>query len=205
MSETKASAAPRSTISLHKLGVFCGLSAAVWLGSAEAPTKLVNEGFSPFLISMGMVMGAFVARWTIPTMLKGTGFVFDDLREKPHLMVWALVGGMLWAVANTLTIFAVRNVGLAIAFPLWNTNSLVGLFWGCLLFKELRGSRAKDWAKVIGGAGRLCLALRCWLWLRPSRIRGHRARRPSESSLHWALEFCWARCTFPTARPTSAA
>ena len=45
---------------LHKLGVFCGLAAAVWLGSAEAPTKLVNEGFSPFLISMGMVMGAFV-------------------------------------------------------------------------------------------------------------------------------------------------
>jgi drug/metabolite transporter (DMT)-like permease len=46
----------------------------------------------------------------------------------------------------------VRNVGLAIAFPLWNTNSLVGLAWGCLLFKELRGSRARDWTKVIGGA-----------------------------------------------------
>ena len=128
-------------------------AAAVWLGSAEAPTKLVNEGFSPFLISMGMVMGAFVARWTVPTLLKGTGFLFNDLREKPHLIVWALLGGMLWAVGNTLTIFAVRNVGLAIAFPLWNTNSLVGLAWGCLLFKELHGSTAKDWAKVIGGAG----------------------------------------------------
>jgi drug/metabolite transporter (DMT)-like permease len=132
--------------------VFCGLAAAVWLGSAEAPTKLVNEGFSPFLISMGMVMGAFVARWSVPTLLKGTGFLFADVREKPHLIVWALLGGMLWAVANTLTIFAVRNVGLAIAFPLWNTNSLIGLLWGCLLFKELRGSRARDWAKVIGGA-----------------------------------------------------
>ncbi|HEY1768021.1 MAG TPA: GRP family sugar transporter [Terracidiphilus sp.] len=148
-----ATAAPaRSTLSLHKLGVFCGLAAAVWLGSAEAPTKLVNEGFSPFLISMGMVMGAFVARWSVPTLLKGTGFLFADVREKPHLIVWALLGGMLWAVANTLTIFAVRNVGLAIAFPLWNTNSLIGLLWGCLLFKELRGSRARDWAKVIGGA-----------------------------------------------------
>ena len=132
--------------------MFCGLSAAVWLGSAEAPTKLVNAGFSPFIISMGMVMGAFVARWTVPTLLKGTGFLFNDLREKPHLIVWALLAGMLWAVANTLTIFGVRNVGLAIAFPLWNTNSLVGLFWGCLLFKELRGSKAKDWAKVVGGA-----------------------------------------------------
>jgi len=152
MSEKTAIVAARSTLSLHKLGVFCGLAAAVWLGSAEAPTKLVNEGFSPFLISMGMVMGAFVARWTVPTLLKGTGFLFNDLREKPHLLVWALLAGMLWAVGNTLTIFAVRNVGLAIAFPLWNTNSLVGLAWGCLLFRELRGSKAKDWAKVLGGA-----------------------------------------------------
>ncbi len=142
----------QSTLSLHKLGVFCGLAAAVWLGSAEAPTKLVNAGFSPFIISMGMVMGAFVARWTVPTLLKGTGFLFHDLVEKPHLIVWAVVAGMLWAVGNTLTIFAVRNVGLAIAFPLWNTNSLVGLFWGWLLFKELRGSGFKEWSKVLGGA-----------------------------------------------------
>jgi len=147
----------RSTLSLHKLGVFCGLTAAVWLGTAEAPTKLVNAGlldaaFAPFILSMGMVMGAFVARWTVPTLLKGTGFIFSDLRAKPHLIVWALLAGMLWAVANTLTIFAVRNVGLAIAFPLWNTNSLVGLFWGWLLFKELRGSGVKGWLKVLGGA-----------------------------------------------------
>jgi drug/metabolite transporter (DMT)-like permease len=152
LSDTVAAARGRSTLSLHKLGVFCGLAAAVWLGTAEAPTKLVNAGFSPFLISMGMVMGAFVARWTVPTLLKGTGFLFADLRDKPHLIVWALLAGMLWAVANTLTIFAVRNVGLAIAFPLWNTNSLVGLFWGWLLFNELRGSSIKEWAKVLGGA-----------------------------------------------------
>jgi len=152
LSEPVTASRVRSTLSLHKLGVFCGLTAAVWLGTAEAPTKLVNAGFSPFLISMGMVMGAFVARWTVPTLLKGTGFIFADLREKPHLIVWALLAGMLWAVANTLTIFGVRNVGLSIAFPLWNINSLVGLFWGWLLFKELRGSGVKEWSKVLGGA-----------------------------------------------------
>jgi drug/metabolite transporter (DMT)-like permease len=144
MSQHLAAASTRSTVSLHRLGVICALSAAVWLGTAEAPTKLVTEGLSPFLISMGMVMGGFVARWTLPTFLKGTGFLLDDLFDKPHLIVWAVLAGMLWAVANTLTIFAVRNVGLSIAFPLWNTNSLVGLLWGCLLFKELGGSRAKD-------------------------------------------------------------
>ena len=75
-----------------------------------------------------------------------------DLREKSHLVVWAIIAGMLWAVANTLTVFAIRNVGLSIAFPLWNTNSLVGLFWGWLLFNELRGAGTREWVKVLGVA-----------------------------------------------------
>lgn len=135
--------------SLHALGVMCGLAAASWLAAAEAPTKLVTAGFSPFVISLGMVAGVFVARWTVPVALKGTGYVFADLREKPHLIIWAVLAGMLWAVANTLTVFAIRNVGLSIAFPLWNINSLVGLFWGWLLFNELRGA---GWARVVAGA-----------------------------------------------------
>src|SRR5580693_666919 len=138
-----------SSASRHGLGVACGLAAGAWLGAAEAPTKLVTAGFSPFLISLGMVAGVFVARWTLPVMLKGTGYLLSDFRDKNHLVIWALLAGMCWAVANTLTVFAVRNVGLSIAFPLWNINSLVGLFWGWLLFRELRGS---GWGRVVGGA-----------------------------------------------------
>jgi drug/metabolite transporter (DMT)-like permease len=141
-----------STRSLHRLGVMCGLGAGAWLGAAEAPTKLVTVGFSPFIISLGMVAGVFVARWTVPMVLKGTGYIMLDLKEKAHLVIWAILAGMLWAVANTLTVFAIRNVGLSIAFPLWNTNSLVGLFWGWLLFNELRDSPARHWMKVLGGA-----------------------------------------------------
>jgi drug/metabolite transporter (DMT)-like permease len=132
--------------------VVCGLAAGAWLGGAEAPTKLVTAGFSPFLISLCMVAGVFVARWTLPTVLKGTGYVFQDLGEKPHLVVWAILAGALWAVANTLTVFAIRNVGLSIAFPLWNCNSLIGLFWGWFFFRELRGAGSKTWGKVLGGA-----------------------------------------------------
>ena len=59
---------------------------------------------------------------------------------------------MLWAVANTLTVFAIGDVGLAIAFPLWNTNSLVGILWGRLLFGELKGAGAANVLKVVLGA-----------------------------------------------------
>jgi drug/metabolite transporter (DMT)-like permease len=130
----------------------CGFAAGAWLGAAEAPTKLVVAGLSPFLISLAMVAGVFVARWTLPTILKGTGYVFRDLREKPHLIVWAILAGALWAVANTLTVFAIRDVGISVAFPLWNTNSLVGVFWGWFFFRELRGAGPGPWAKVLGGA-----------------------------------------------------
>jgi drug/metabolite transporter (DMT)-like permease len=138
--------------SLHRLGVICGLAAGAGLGAAEAPTKLVTLGLSPFLISLGMVAGVFIARWTVPMVLKGGDYVWADLRQKPHLVVWALLAGAIWAVANTLTVFAIRDVGLSVAFPLWNTNSLVGLFWGWLLFRELRDASTKEWAKVLGGA-----------------------------------------------------
>jgi drug/metabolite transporter (DMT)-like permease len=99
-----------------------------------------------------MVGGVFVARWTLPTVLKGTAYVFHDLREKPHLIVWAFLAGALWAVANSLSVFAIRDVGLAIAFPLWNTDSLVGLLWGWLFFGELRDAGSSVKLKVLGGS-----------------------------------------------------
>ncbi len=134
------------------MGVICGLAAGVWLGAAEAPTKLVNAGFSPFAVSLCMVAGVFTARWTFPTLLKGTTYVFADLMAKKHLIVWAILAGGLWAVANTLTVFAIRDVGLATAFPIWNTNSLIGLLWGRVLFRELEGAGPKNTLKVVVGA-----------------------------------------------------
>ncbi len=138
--------------SMHGLGVICALSAGAWLGAAEAPTKLVNAGLSPYAISLCMVAGVFTARWSLPTLVKGTRGVFADLRQNRHLIPTAIIAGMLWAVANTLTVFAIRDVGLAIAMPLWNTNSLVGIFWGWALFGELRGASAKSVAKVVLGS-----------------------------------------------------
>jgi len=149
------SAPPKSTATFattHSVGVLCALTAGVWLGAAEAPTKLVNSGLSPYAISLCMVAGVFTARWTVPTLLKGTRYVFADLNLNRHLIPNAILAGMLWAVANTLTVFAIRDVGLTIAFPLWNTNSLVGILWGRLLFGELKGASTRNIAKVVLGA-----------------------------------------------------
>jgi drug/metabolite transporter (DMT)-like permease len=137
---------------LQTIGMVCGLTAGAWLGAAEAPTKLVTTGVSPFVVSLAMVIGVFLARWSVPALIQGTSYIGADLRQAPHLVVWGVLAGCLWAVANTLTIFAVRDVGLSIAFPLWNSNSLLGIFWGIVLFKELRGADWRRWLGVLGGA-----------------------------------------------------
>src|SRR4051812_1094225 len=137
---------------LQTLGIVCGLAAGAWLGAADAPPKLVTIGLSPVVVSLTMVIGVFLARWSLPALIQGTSHVRADIRQAPHLIVWAILAGCLWAVANTLTIFAVRDVGLSIAFPLWNSNSLLGILWGILLFRELRGADWKRWMGVVGGA-----------------------------------------------------
>ncbi len=153
-----ASSAEQQFSAVHRLGVTSGLVAGVWLGAAEAPTKLVTLGLSPFTVSLCMVAGVFTARWTFPTLLKGTTYVWADLMSKKHLIVWALLAGALWAVANTLTVFAIRDVGLAIAFPLWNANTLVGLLWARVLFRELEGASGKVIARVILGSVAIVIA-----------------------------------------------
>lgn len=151
---TTATLAQRSSRAsqLQLVGVLSGLAAGAWLGAAEAPAKLVDVGLSPLLISLVMVVGVFLARWSLPALVLGTSSVRSDVRRAPHLIIWALLAGCLWAVANTLTIFAIRDIGLSLAFPLWNSNSFLGVFWGFLLFNELRQAGWRRWMGVLGGA-----------------------------------------------------
>ena len=137
---------------LQRLGVLCGIAAGAWLGAAEVPAKLVSSGLSPVFVSLVMVLGVFLGRWTLPAIARGTTQTRADFLQAPHLVIWAILAGCLWAVANTLTIFAIRDLGLSIAFPLWNTNAIIGITWGVLFFGELRNAGWARWTAVSGGA-----------------------------------------------------
>src|SRR6201997_1727876 len=141
---------------LQLLGILSGFTAGAWLGAAEAPTKLVSTGLSPIVISLIMVVGVFLARWSVPALVLGTSSIRDDVRRAPHLIIWGVLAGCIWAVANTMTIVAIRDIGLSIAFPLWNSNSLLGIFWGFVFFRELRQAGRRRWAGVLGGALIMC-------------------------------------------------
>src|SRR4030081_4088496 len=113
---------------LQLLCILSGFAAGAWLGAAEAPSKLFSIGISPMVISLIMVIGVFLARWSLPALILGTSSVRADVRRAPHLIIWALLAGCLWAVANTLTIFAIRDIGFSLAFPFLECNNLLVIF-----------------------------------------------------------------------------
>src|SRR2546421_3342793 len=117
---------------------------------------MVVLGLSPVVISLAMVVGAFLARWSLPALRRGATAIGADVRQAPHLVVWAILAGCLWAVANTLTIYAIKDIGLSVAFPLWNANSLLGILWGAVFFNELRGAGWSRVVAVLGGAAVMC-------------------------------------------------
>src|SRR5206468_1870906 len=118
-----------------------------------------------------------LARWSLPALLRGTSAIRADVRQAPHLIVWAVLAGCLWAVANTLTVFAIRDIGLSIAFPLWNANSLLGILWGAVFFNELRGAAWSRKVGVLGGAILMCVgATLLTLASSAGASRGHAAR-----------------------------
>jgi drug/metabolite transporter (DMT)-like permease len=185
---------------LQALGILSGFTAGAWLGAAEAPTKLVSVGISPVVISLIMVIGVFLARWSLPALILGTSSIHADVRRAPHLIIWAVLAGCIWAVANTLTIFAIRDVGLSIAFPLWNSNSLLGILWGFIFLQRIAPGRLAALGGSIGRSagnvrGRAILAVAS---AAGSGIAFH-ARRVGRAGCR---RFCGERCTFRTARRT---
>src|SRR6266851_7123492 len=70
---------------LQTLGIFCGVVAGAWLGGAEAPIKMVNPDVSPITVSLIMVFGVFLARWSVPALLRGTSSVRYDVSQS---LIW---------------------------------------------------------------------------------------------------------------------
>ena len=175
--------APERVRVLQRVGVLCGIAAGAWLGAAEVPAKLVTTGISPVLISFAMVAGVFLGRWSLPAIVRGTSGVRADIVEAPHLVIWAIIAGCLWSVANTLTIFAIRDLGLSVAFPLWNTNGLIGILWGVLFFSELRGAGWRRWGAVCGGALVIFLGGMLLARASSSQIASHVAARGIAAAL----------------------
>src|SRR5205807_1492025 len=157
---------------LQLLGILSGFTAGAWLGAAEAPTKLVSIGISPMAISLIMVIGVFLARWSLPALILGTSSVragatllaIASSTQGPagHSLrgVWAALGaGVLWGTMyipyrkayltgmnplSFVTFFTFGEVGMMSALAVGYTGLTP-------LWQELLGARGVIFWLMLGG------------------------------------------------------
>src|SRR5439155_1631731 len=149
----RAGAGPQGAAPAHRAGGRRAVPCAPAARLPFPPTEPApQEGRALPHGAAGIARGRTGPARGLPALLRGTAAIGADVRQAPHLIVWAVLAGCLWAVANTLTIFAIRDIGLSIAFPLWNANSLLGILWGAVFFNELHGAGWGRRLGVLGGA-----------------------------------------------------
>jgi drug/metabolite transporter (DMT)-like permease len=66
----------------------------------------------------------------VPALILGTSSIRADVGRAPHLILWALLAGCLWAVANTLTIYSQGPAAHSMS-GVWAALG-AGILWGTM-------------------------------------------------------------------------
>ncbi|CAD5218243.1 unnamed protein product [Bursaphelenchus okinawaensis] len=96
-------------------GVIAAIIAAIGFGTLHVPIRRYPTG------------DGFFVQWAMSVGILITGFVINVIEDFPSFQPLAVVGGILWTIANTLSQKVISGLGLAVALLLWNsTNCLTG-------------------------------------------------------------------------------
>ncbi|GAB5361143.1 hypothetical protein AAMO2058_000688900 [Amorphochlora amoebiformis] len=127
------------------MGYIGVLMAVVCFGSNFAVVKKFDGGDGIFFQLM-MCMGIWTA-----------GLVVHLVLGSPKFYPIAMIGGACWAIGNSLCVYIIKNIGMALGLVIWgSTAMLVGWCTGFFgLFGLEKDEIARVWLNILG----LCLAL----------------------------------------------
>lgn len=112
---------------MDNLGFLAALGAALAWGSYTVPfKKSQSKNFMQFQALMGV--GIFVS-----------GLILSIILNFPLTVnLYGIISGILWAIANAISLTALSNLGLSRAVPLMSSIVILSSFlWGVVVFKEI--------------------------------------------------------------------
>ncbi|EFP12158.1 hypothetical protein CRE_03346 [Caenorhabditis remanei] len=122
------------------LGIVCAVVSAITFGSTYVPLKWFHKGdglYFQWVQSLGqLLVGVTVALTTTPAPI--------------HPI--AMLSGMFYSIGNSLTVFIMDGIGLAIGYLLWNTVTCV-VGWAVTrfgLFANPQQHPRSDWLNILG-------------------------------------------------------
>ncbi|HID95903.1 MAG TPA: hypothetical protein EYP53_07600 [Candidatus Latescibacteria bacterium] len=118
------------------LGVIFGLLAAGSYASYTIPFKMVmlrGVSLEELIVFMGQGCLLGVLILSLPQRRR----ISEWLRETSRNQILGLLGGIIWALAVTALARSIKMVGVAVAWPLSNLNTVVAVAVGIVFFKEI--------------------------------------------------------------------
>lgn len=112
---------------MNNIGFLAALAAAVAWGTY----------FVPFKKSKSSNIVQFQALMSMGIFLSGLLMV-SLLRYQVNFNIYGIISGLIWGLANAISLSAVSNLGLSRATPILSGLVIIGSFlWGALVFNEL--------------------------------------------------------------------
>jgi len=125
---------------VYLMGILCAMGLGILYGSMMVPAKLVSEDEQGFPYVVSFAIGAAIVTLIDAPLYFGIqifrGKGTPDFCFKVAAIP-GIVSGLVWNAGNICSIFAVKYLGMAIGFPLTQTDLLVFGFWGMLLYREI--------------------------------------------------------------------
>ena len=139
-------------------GSICALVTGVFGGSILMPLQLAPSKYQglSFVPSFGLGTLIVAPLITLPYMWLARSSGSRGNWAVRQSLIPGLLAGTVWNGANVASIFAIKAVGYAVAYPLMQCAIAVAALWGVLVFKEIRGRQigvmAASAVVVLGGA-----------------------------------------------------
>ena len=136
----------------------CALVTGVFGGSILMPLQLAPSKYQglSFVPSFGLGTLIVAPLITLPYMWLSRSSGSRGNWAVRQSLIPGLLAGTVWNGANVASIFAIKAVGYAVAYPLMQCAIAVAALWGVLVFKEIRGRQigvmAASAVVVLGGA-----------------------------------------------------
>lgn len=112
---------------MDNLGIVYALVAALSWGTYMVPFK-ISKSENLIQFQAVMALGILVSGIII-SLLMGYSFKLNS---------YGLISGVMWAIANAVSLIAVLNLGMSRALPILSSCVIISSFlWGALVFNEL--------------------------------------------------------------------
>jgi glucose uptake protein len=137
-----------STTLPFETSIILSLTSAILWGTDYNPLRHCKK-FGNIEFSNSLILGGILTGWVAFLTVDGAR-LSEVFSENLLSILIPFFGGIIWAVANFFALLAVRSIGIARGFTIWNFCGAIAFAWGVFFFGEI-GVGSLFWILAISG------------------------------------------------------